>query len=226
MRAEQRPPTRASFDACRRTARCAARRSCASEGEAVARCSGGLYLPGAAQAGAAAFRAAPRAGHRGPGREAGRPAGRARRGANAGGSVQARRWRRSPQLERMGEKIARPTCVAAIEKSKQHDARALHLRARHPPRRRGDGQGPRAPLRQPRRADGGRRASAARGARRRPGGCRRAIARRSSSEPHNREVIEQLRAARRRLEGARRSRKRAPAVSRARRSCSRNVADA
>ena len=49
-------------------------------------------------------------------------------------------------LERMAEKSA-ANVVAGIEKSKRHDACALHLRARHPPRRRGDGEGPRAAFR-------------------------------------------------------------------------------
>ena len=53
-------------------ARCAARHVMRLPDEAVARCSGGLYLPGAAQAGAAAFRHPPRHGYRGPGRQAGR----------------------------------------------------------------------------------------------------------------------------------------------------------
>ena len=44
-------------------------------------------------------------------------------------------------LERMADKSA-ANLVAALEKSKQHDAGALPLRARHPPRRRDDGQGP------------------------------------------------------------------------------------
>ena len=38
-------------------------------------------------------------------------------------------------LERMADKSA-ANVVAAIEKSRTHDARALHLRAGHPPRRR------------------------------------------------------------------------------------------
>ena len=46
-------------------------------------------------------------------------------------------------LERMAEKSA-ANVVAAIEKSKRHDARALHLRARHPPCGRSDRAGPRA----------------------------------------------------------------------------------
>ena len=57
------------------------------------------------------------------------------------------------ELERMAEKSA-ANVVAAIEKSKRHDARALHLRARHPQRGRGDGEGPRAPFRLARRAHG------------------------------------------------------------------------
>ena len=45
---------------------------------------------------------------------------------------------------------ARRNVVAAIEQSKSHDARALRLRARHPPRGRGDRQGARTAFRQPR----------------------------------------------------------------------------
>ena len=42
--------------------------------------------------------------------------------------------------------------IANIEREPQDDAGALSLRARHPPRRRDDGQGPGAPLRRPRAA--------------------------------------------------------------------------
>ena len=84
--------------------------------------------------------------------------------------------------------------VAGDREEQGHDARALHLRARHPPRRRGDGEGPRAPLRRARRADGRRRG----GARSRSNDVGPVLAEsiaRFFAEPHNREVIEQLRAA-------------------------------
>ena len=79
--AETRPrATPRTASRCRRRARCAARRSCAIAGEAVDALHRRPLLPGAAQAGAAAFRRPPRDGHRGPGREARRPAGRQRPG--------------------------------------------------------------------------------------------------------------------------------------------------
>ena len=56
-------------------------------------------------------------------------------------------------LERMGEKSAQ-NLVAALAQLEAHDARALHLRARHPPRRRSDGAGPRGALRRARAAAG------------------------------------------------------------------------
>ena len=43
-----------------------------------------------------------------------------------------------------GRQVARPTSSPRIEKSTDDDAGALHLRAGHPPRRRGDGARPRA----------------------------------------------------------------------------------
>ena len=57
-------------------------------------------------------------------------------------------------LERMADKSA-ANVLAAIEKSKRDHARAVHLRAGHPPRGRGDGEGPRRALRGARSADGG-----------------------------------------------------------------------
>ena len=71
----------------------------------------------AAQGGHPALRRAPRHGHRGPGRQAGRPAGRSRRDPHPARPVPA-----GPDLagalERMAEKSAQ-NVLAALEKSKQ-----------------------------------------------------------------------------------------------------------
>ena len=120
-------------------------------------------------------------------------------------------------LERMADKSA-ANVLAAIEKSKDTTLAALHLRARHPPRRRGDGAGPRAALRQPRRADGRRRGRAARGERRRPGRrrVRRALLRRAAQPRRDRAAARGRRTLARK---AHRSGRR-PARSRGSRSCS------
>ena len=59
---------------------------------------------------------------------------------DAGRPLPARRCARSPASSAWREKSA-ANLLAAIERSKRHDAGALHLRARHPQRRRGDGAG-------------------------------------------------------------------------------------
>jgi DNA ligase (NAD+) len=56
-------------------------------------------------------------------------------------------------LERMAEKVGVER-VAAIEKSKETTLAPLHLRARHPQRGRGDGEGPARAFRHARRAHG------------------------------------------------------------------------
>ena len=56
-------------------------------------------------------------------------------------------------LERMGEKSAQ-NLLEAIERSKQHDAGAFHLRAGYPQCRRGDGEGSGAAFRQVEKPDG------------------------------------------------------------------------
>ena len=96
-------------------------------------------------------------------------------------------------LERMAEKSA-ANVVAAIEESKAHDARALHLRARHPPRRRGDGaRTSRATSAASTRCSRPTKRQLLRGARRRSG-AGESIAD-FFAEPHNRDVIAALRAA-------------------------------
>ena len=131
----------------RTTARPAAASRCAPPGEAVRRCTGGLICPAQARRAADAFRLAPRLRHRGARREddpgilGGRlaaqpgrhlPPARARggdrRSARAGASLSAQPGR--------GDRGAPP-----------HPARPLHLRARHPPHRRGDRAAAGAPLR-------------------------------------------------------------------------------
>ncbi len=103
-------------------------------------------LPGAAQAGAAAFREPPCDGHRGAGRKARRPARRRRASCDTPADLYRLEPAELAALERMADKSA-ANVVAAIERSRDDDAGALHLRARHPPRRRGDGARPRRALR-------------------------------------------------------------------------------
>ena len=79
----------AALRACRSSARCAARAVVRDEGRGGCPLHRRPLLPGAAQAGAAAFRLAPRHGHRGPGRAAGRPAGGPRPGGKPGRPLQA-----------------------------------------------------------------------------------------------------------------------------------------
>ena len=95
-------------------------------------------LSGAAQAGAVALRAAARARYRRAGRKDHRSTGRAESGAHAGRSVQPRLCdaRRTRPLRRKVR--AEPARLA--RKGQAHHAGALHLRARHPPRRRIDGE--------------------------------------------------------------------------------------
>ena len=96
------------------------------------------------------FRRPARARHRRPRREDRRPARRCRHGHVAarhlradegsarGARAHGRQERRQPGRQHRGEP--------------EDDAGALSLRPRHPPRRRDDGEGPGAPLRQPRAA--------------------------------------------------------------------------
>ena len=116
--------------------------------------------------------------------------------------------RKLAALERMADKSA-ANVLAADREEQGHDARALHLRARHPPRRRGDGARPRAPLRQPRRADGRRRGRAARSQRRRPGARRvdRALLRRAAQSRRHRAAARRRRTLARRRAAAGRGRR-------------------
>ena len=115
------------------------------------------------------------------------------------------------ELERMAEKSA-ANVVAAIDKSKRTTLARFIFALGHPPRRRGDGQGPGAAFRQvSTRCIDADEADAARSARRRAGA-------RAEHSPvlrraHNREVIAQLRAAGRTLAGNRAAARRRRASS-------------
>ena len=102
-------------------------------------------LHGAAQADAAAFRRPARDGHRGAGREAGRPAGRARPGAQPRRPLPARRGDARRPGAHGGEVGAEPG--REHRALAPHRAAALHLRPRHPRRRRGGGEDPGAAFR-------------------------------------------------------------------------------
>ena len=108
--------TRAA-SSCRGVARCAARTSTREEGEAVARCTGGLVCLAQRRERAAPLRFAPRHGHRRARRQAGRAARRLRRGQDAGRSLFAR-GDELAALDRMGPKSAE-NLVDALERSKQ-----------------------------------------------------------------------------------------------------------
>ena len=101
------------------------------EGEAVARCTGGLYLRGAAQGGAAALRRPPRDGYRRARREAHRPAGRARAGAHAGRPLHARVGA-ARRARAHGREIGRRTSRSDRASEAARRCRAS-LCARHPP---------------------------------------------------------------------------------------------
>ena len=171
------------------------RGACASRARHRPRCTGGLYLRGAAQAGAAAFRRPARDGHRGPGRaSSSTSSSTAALIAHPARPVPARASTQLAGAGAHGRQERGQPASRRIEQSKRTTLRALPLRAGHPPRRRGDGQGPGAPLRPPRRGDGGATLSS----------CSRCAdvgpvvaesIRTFFDQPHNREVVEQLRAA-------------------------------
>ncbi len=111
-------------------------------------------LPRAAQAGAVAFRVAPRDGHRGPRRQARRSARRRGARSHAGRRLPAHRG--SARRPRADGREIRGERGEGDRREPVDDAGPVRLRARHPPRRRSDGAGPRAPLRRSRCADTGR----------------------------------------------------------------------
>ena len=110
------------------------------------------FLHGAAQAGAAALRRPARDGHRGPGREARRPAGRARPGRDARPDLYRLGLGDAAGARAHGREVGAEPGRRASSARAARDARALPLRPGHPRRRRGGGEDPGAPLRQPGRA--------------------------------------------------------------------------
>ena len=134
---------------CRRTAPCAARPIVRLTDEAVARCTGGLFCPAQRKQALLHFASRRAMDIEGLGEKlvdqlvdggiVRTPADLYKLGRQA--------WRSSSAWPRS----CAANLVAAIEKSKRHDAAALHLRARHSPRRRSNGARSGAPFRQPRR---------------------------------------------------------------------------
>ena len=116
-------------------------------------------------------------------------------------------------LERMADKSA-TNLIANIEAQQDDDAGALSLRARHPPGRRNDGEGPRAPLRRHRAAASRRPGAAARGAGRRTDRRRkhpRLLRRSAQPAGHRCADARRLHVAGERRRGAKRRRSRSPA---------------
>ena len=98
----------------------------------------------------AALRVAPRLRHRGAGREADRAVLRAGLGQGAGRHLHAGGAQRARSSSRSSEgfgELSVRNLFAAIERAARDLARALHLCARHPPRRRDHGAGAGARLR-------------------------------------------------------------------------------